>query len=307
MPVHGESYVAETPILSITFVGRLSVGFFANRVGAELKMRWFVRVFARLAIAATWTSSAAALDAQVERGKYPSSANSLWEPLMLDSSESVNKVVRRYDVPSRDLRDNSGTTHDKRAQTPRLDFVGVNLPPAAMPTVVPTDHTIIALWPVFTSFMEGFALYCAMLHLPATFAVESCPTEAKAGHPEKIPARKRRRSIAIVSSSTSPAVTGSEFEKDINRTAPGFPALSEEAGFAGFCGSPPFDIDGSNHEHWLTEPWSEIASRRTHQHREREIKKAVAALAQLDDRTLRDIGIPHRSQIEQVVRYCRDC
>jgi uncharacterized protein YjiS (DUF1127 family) len=41
--------------------------------------------------------------------------------------------------------------------------------------------------------------------------------------------------------------------------------------------------------------------------RERDIKKAVAALAKLDDRTLRDIGIPQRSQIEQVVRYCRDC
>jgi uncharacterized protein YjiS (DUF1127 family) len=41
--------------------------------------------------------------------------------------------------------------------------------------------------------------------------------------------------------------------------------------------------------------------------REREIKKAVAALARLDDRALRDIGIPERSQIEQVVRYCRDC
>src|SRR3979411_693429 len=57
--------VAETPILSITFVGRLSAGLFANRVGAELKMRWFVHVLARLAIAATCTSSAAALDARV--------------------------------------------------------------------------------------------------------------------------------------------------------------------------------------------------------------------------------------------------
>ena len=44
-----------------------------------------------------------------------------------------------------------------------------------------------------------------------------------------------------------------------------------------------------------------------HGRREREIKKAVAALTKLDDRTLRDIGIPQRSQIEQVVRYCRDC
>src|ERR1700688_2321980 len=127
-----------------------------RRCGAENAM--VCSCVCPVAIAATWTSSAAALDAQVERGKYLSSANSLWEPLMLDSSESVNRVVRRYDVPSRDLRDNSGTKHDKRAQTPRLDFVDVNLPPDGMPTGVPNDPTIIALWPVFTSFMEGFAL-----------------------------------------------------------------------------------------------------------------------------------------------------
>jgi hypothetical protein len=78
VPVHGESYVAETPILTIAFVGRLSAGFFANR-GVELNMRWLVRVLARLAIAATCTSSAAALDAQVERGKCLLSANSLWK------------------------------------------------------------------------------------------------------------------------------------------------------------------------------------------------------------------------------------
>jgi hypothetical protein len=41
--------------------------------------------------------------------------------------------------------------------------------------------------------------------------------------------------------------------------------------------------------------------------REREIARAVAALAKLDDRTLRELGIPHRSGIEQAVRYCHDC
>jgi uncharacterized protein YjiS (DUF1127 family) len=57
-----------------------------------------------------------------------------------------------------------------------------------------------------------------------------------------------------------------------------------------------------------TSAWGSLsdAARRAGR-REREIKKAVAALAKLDDRTLRDIGIPQRSQIEQVVRYCRDC
>jgi uncharacterized protein YjiS (DUF1127 family) len=40
--------------------------------------------------------------------------------------------------------------------------------------------------------------------------------------------------------------------------------------------------------------------------REREINVAVAALSEHDDRTLRDMGIPLRSQIEQVVRQGRN-
>jgi uncharacterized protein YjiS (DUF1127 family) len=41
--------------------------------------------------------------------------------------------------------------------------------------------------------------------------------------------------------------------------------------------------------------------------REREIRRAVYALSEFDDRTLRDMGIPSRSRIEHVVRFCRDC
>ena len=52
--------------------------------------------------------------------------------------------------------------------------------------------------------------------------------------------------------------------------------------------------------------WRAIASRWAKWRREREVKEAVAALAQYDDRTLRDMGIPHRSQIEQIVRDGRD-
>jgi hypothetical protein len=55
-------------------LGRLKLA-----VGTRLAMRWFARVLARLAIAATCTSSAAALDAHNERSKYSSSASSLWE------------------------------------------------------------------------------------------------------------------------------------------------------------------------------------------------------------------------------------
>ena len=41
--------------------------------------------------------------------------------------------------------------------------------------------------------------------------------------------------------------------------------------------------------------------------RELEIEEAIAALSRLDDRTLQMLGIPHRSCIEQTVRYCHDC
>jgi uncharacterized protein YjiS (DUF1127 family) len=44
-----------------------------------------------------------------------------------------------------------------------------------------------------------------------------------------------------------------------------------------------------------------------HLRKERDIKRAVDALSEFDDKTLRDIGIPHRSRIEYVVRYCHDC
>jgi hypothetical protein len=44
-----------------------------------------------------------------------------------------------------------------------------------------------------------------------------------------------------------------------------------------------------------------------HWRREREIKRAVAALAEYDDRTLCDLDIHSRADIERMVRYCRDC
>ena len=168
-------------------------------------MRWFVRVFARLVIAATWTSSAAALDAQVERGKYPSSANSPWEHFMLNSSESVNRIVRQDSVPSRQLR---------------VDF----------------DNELVS---------------------------------------------------------------------DTDRVEPGSGTPSADAAIATFYGSASFDADWSSHRIWR-KAWAPVANRWARWRREREIKKAVATLAEFDDRTLRDIGIPHRSQIEHAARCGRN-
>jgi uncharacterized protein YjiS (DUF1127 family) len=59
--------------------------------------------------------------------------------------------------------------------------------------------------------------------------------------------------------------------------------------------------------HWLISLREKIVWLQGHWRREQEIRKAVAALSQFDEQTLRDMGIYSRSQIEQVVRYCRDC
>ncbi len=40
---------------------------------------------------------------------------------------------------------------------------------------------------------------------------------------------------------------------------------------------------------------------------ERDIRRAVRALARLDDRSLRNIGIRDRSEIEFTVRFCHKC
>jgi uncharacterized protein YjiS (DUF1127 family) len=280
-------------------------------------MRWLVHVLTRLAIAATCTSSAVARDAPAECGKYLSLVNSLREPLMLNSAESANRVARRYNAPSGelrfDLRDKSRATHETRAQAPLVDLADVNSPAAVMPALTRADRQNTASWSsMLTFFMEGFALYGASygsygtsLHATATSPVESCPAEASARQREQMPSREWRSFMAIVSS--SPEVSGPELENDTDRNWRGSETPYENSGPAGIYGSPSFNADRANHRSWLTGFWTVIASRWRHWHRERKIKQAVARLAELDDRTLRDMGVPHRSQIEHAVRCGRDC
>jgi len=186
---------------------------------------------------------------------------------MLNSSGSLNGVS---------LRENNSITHENRTRAPRLDLTEVNAPPAMTPTMTRADRRNTGPWPsIFTFLMEGFALYGASYgSYGALLNDATSPAEPSARQPEKISPFERRKFISIVSTSASPGVTVSERETCRN---------------------------------WLARPWRAIASRRAHWRRQREIKKAIAALTKLDDGTLRDIGIPHRSQIERVVRYGRDC
>jgi uncharacterized protein YjiS (DUF1127 family) len=238
-------------------------------------------------------------------GKDPSSTNILWEPPMLNSPRSVN---RRYNLQSHDLypdvRDDGGTTHEYPAQTPRPDLAEMSSRPSAAPTMARADRQNTAPGSsMFAFFIEGFALYGASLHAIATSLAESSSRQAKV---EKLSPRERCRSLTIVASSTSPKLTATELENDTNRAGPGSKAPFEDAVLAQSYSSPSFTAR-SNYRSWLTRPWSTVRSRWARWRREREIKKVVAALVELDDRTLRDIGIPHRSQIERLVRYCFDC
>jgi uncharacterized protein YjiS (DUF1127 family) len=222
---------------------------------------------------------------------------------MLNSSGPVSRAARRYGVRgqelSLDLRDDSRTARRNPAQPARPDMADVDPPHGA---AVRADRIFTA---VISAFMEGFALY-ALLYLPPINPEQSSPAETEGGQPEKLSVRERRRSIAIVSSSANPEAKQSERDDRINKVGSKSDVASEHASVPDSYRSRSFEVDRSGHRHWLTRPWSSLAIKWRHWRHEREIAALVADLAELDDRMLRDIGIPHRSQIEQALRYGRD-
>jgi hypothetical protein len=146
-----------------------------------------------------------------------------------------------------------------------------NKPPARVATAASaTNHRQTGFWSLLiNSLMEGFALYGASVHSVVLFPVEPYPGEEQSPAPKDIAVRRWHGPIRVISSTQDAAST--RFDRDADRVMP--------AGFAS-------------------------ANRSK---RECEIQKATAALARLDDRTLVSLGIPHRSYIEQTVRYCHDC
>jgi uncharacterized protein YjiS (DUF1127 family) len=271
-------------------------------------MRWCAHVLGRLAIAATCTNSTAGLEAPVDRGDYTFSAYSLWEDIMSNSPEPANTMAIRYTGQGREpgmaAPEKTCTARGNLAQALQFDPGKTASSPSIMLAVTRADHEDAALRSsMFASFVRAFALhgasYCNLLHAIATSPVESCSVQTEA---ERLAVRERRTPLAVSSTSTSPKLTEIGLEQKANRSQ----ARSEAAALAEFGGSPSF-ANRPNPRHWLTSPCSTVASRWVQWRRERQIKKAAAALLALDDRTLRDIGIPHRSEIERVVRYCFDC
>jgi uncharacterized protein YjiS (DUF1127 family) len=219
---------------------------------------------------------------------------------MLNSSRPVSGATRRLGVRDQeldfDLRDDNRAASRVPAEPARSEWADVGSPQGA---AARADQIFTA---VISVLIEGFALY-AMLYLPPIDPEPPSPAETEAGRPERLTVRERRRSIAIVSSSANPEAKQSGRDDRTDKAGSKSEALSEHASLPK---SYQLEVDRSDRRHWLTKSCSGLASKWRHWRHERDIAALVAHLADLDDRTLRDMGIPHRSQIEQAVRYGRD-
>ena len=220
---------------------------------------------------------------------------------MSNSSQLANAILRRYGVPEHasriDVPDGSGFLAERSTQTPEPSETDAKSLPETRPAMVQPN----AIWAsVYWIFLDGFALYGASVHGLATGAVTTITSEVDALRP-RVLSRERRKSISLVSAATRAEMAVLESEGAVDRIAfgSGIPSTRDAATRA-------VDRYRFVHPGWLNKAWRAIASRWVNWRREREINKAVAALAEYDDRMLRDMGFPSRSQIEQIVRNGRD-
>jgi uncharacterized protein YjiS (DUF1127 family) len=88
-------------------------------------------------------------------------------------------------------------------------------------------------------------------------------------------------------------------------------ALRPRAGVArnsvGSVGSGAADVVDAKTQSRARSVKTVLAAPRDYWKNEREIQRATRALAGFNDHTLRDLGIPDRTQIEFTVRFCREC
>jgi uncharacterized protein YjiS (DUF1127 family) len=223
------------------------------------------------------------------------------------SSGLVNGVAKRHNVLSGEhpLRKKSGILGESSTRAPQPDHADLKSFPAVARRV--TDNPQSGFWPSVAGFiLEGFALYAESLHSARLFPVEPHPDEEIPPSSE-ISARERRGFVSLVSAPVSQgAISGAGPETDHTRREGSEVAIVVE-NLVDFDHATPPRSGRSFRWNRLTSCWKMVVTFWMHGRKEREINRAVAALIKLDDQTLRDIGIPNRSQIKQIVRYCHDC
>jgi uncharacterized protein YjiS (DUF1127 family) len=199
------------------------------------------------------------------------------------ASRNANRFVRPHDPRSGAavcavLSDDSGIARQIPVASPDLPQSS----PAAISTIARAGYAPTSLClSVLAAFAEGFGAYSVALYPTVDFPVQAA-----------LVARKETLQHPV---SREVTATGREHETDL---------LSENIRLG--SGST-LDARPPQHRNLLASIYDTAAALWAHWRREREIKRAIVALAQFDDRTLRDMGIAGRSEIERVVRYCHDC
>jgi uncharacterized protein YjiS (DUF1127 family) len=209
----------------------------------------------------------------------------LWENSMLKKrpSQSAATSIDQYNAPG-----------DEQASVPLLhsdiDEFGSG---SGHADGYPTQLSDRGVWSsIFTFLIEGFALYGAALHPCAAYRVDVFPAQQEVPPQKDLSSRQRRQSIPLVLPSTGRDLMAVKHDTDCLSE----PSIESEAVPAG----------RPSRWNWLTLFWQAARALWTHWRRERKVKRAIDAVSELDNRTLRDIGIPHRSQIDKATRYGRD-
>lgn len=200
--------------------------------------------------------------------QLPSNLNRMVRP----SYPRVAGIARGLDLPD----DRSG----RRAHAADLPSFAAS--PPMVPLAVVEGQATGWWWAAIAFFMEGFALYGASLYPSAIYSVDEALLPSHLHQ-----ARLADSRHGTVQSLAAQSLNGS------NVISPGLAAWSE-----------PRPSKGGD---WLGAVGAKIAAVWTHWRRESEIRQAVQALSEYDDRTLLDLGICGRADIERMVRYCRDC
>lgn len=161
------------------------------------------------------------------------------------------------------------------------------------------DGPPLSFWSVvFENLMEGFALYGSSVR-PNAFPVELFRTDHNISQPgDEISPPRRPRAVVPYSASQ-----GKVAAAHLKQTSGDAGVASVDVEFLESEGVTSVGVVRRS-ARWF---WNLTAGIWTNWRRERAIRRAVYALAEFDDRTLRDMGIPQRSMIEQTIRHGRDC
>jgi len=207
--------------------------------------------------------------------------------LKQQSSSNVNRVVRPFKRRIGELPRGLDLSDDGRSgRYARLVQADALTEDASRSVESPAEADGAPGWgaAALAFVMEGFALYGAALHPNAAFSIEEAATTAIARPPR--PTGRPPHAVTHEQGGLQRSTISNVVEPEL----------------AAWAASRP-----QRRWSWWAALGETVGVLLTHWRREREIKRAIAALAKYDDRTLRDLGINGWADIERVVRYCRDC